>query len=157
MKTAVKISRIVLCVIVSVCTVYLCGHVGYSAYMKGYRITVKGEGGYGMVWEDVVRNAVPAVALLLLGVLCILLLFRHSQGAAIGSAVCAVAGALLGLCSDTLLSEYMFIKYRLGLTTVAVELVPFVKPVLALLCICAAVCYTVFYLIAYRKTYRKEN
>ena len=157
MKTAVKISRIVLCVIVSVCTAYLCGHAGYAAYMKSWKMTVQGEGGYQMTFGEVVPNVLPAAALLLFGVLCLFFLFHRSQGAAISSAACAAAVVLFGLRIDTMLSEYMFMRYQLGLTSIPPEIVPSVKPALAILCIGAAVCYTVFYLIDYRKTYRKEN
>ena len=157
MKQAVRTARILMCITVALYTIYLCGHAGYSAYMTGFRITVKGEDVNGIVWSDVIRNAVPAVILLLLGAVSMFLLFRHSRGAAIGSAACAVAAVLLGLSLNTTLSEYMFMRYRLGLTEVSVELVPFVKPVLALLCLVAAVGYTVLFLIDYQKTYRKEN
>ena len=157
MKTAVKISRIVLCVIVSVCMVYLCGHAGYAAYMKGLRMTVQGEGGYQMTFGEVVPNVLPAAALLLFGMLCLFFLVHCSPGAAIASAACAAAVVLFGLRTDTVLSEYMFMRYQLGLTSVPPEIIPSVKPTLAVLCICAAVCYTAFYLIDYRKTYRKEN
>ena len=157
MKTAMKISRIVLCVIVSVCTVYLCGHAGYAAYMRSWRMATQGEGGYKMTFGEVVPNVLPAAALLLFGVLCIFFLFHRSQGAAIASAACAAAVVLFGLRLDTMLSEYMFMRYQLGLTSVSPEIVLTIKPTLAILCICAAGCHTVFYLTDYRKTYRREN
>lgn len=157
MKTAVKISRIVLCAIVSLCTAYLCGHAGYAAYMKSWRMTVQGEDGYQMTFGEVVPNILPAAALLLFGMLCLFFLCHRSPGAVIASAACAAAVVLFGLRLDTVLSEYMFMRYQLGLTSVSPEIVPSVKPTLAVLCICAAVCYVVFYLIDYRKTYRKEN
>ena len=157
MKTAVKISRIVLCVIVSVCTGYLCGHAGYAAYMKNFRMTVQGEDGYELALGEIALNILPAVVLLLFGVLCLFFLFHRSQGAAIAAAVSAAAVVLFGLRLDTMLSEYMFMRYQLGLTSVPPEIVPSVKPALAILCISAAVCYTVLFLIDHRKTYRKEN
>ena len=125
--------------------------------MRSYRVTVQGEGGYQMALGDIVPNVLPAALLLLFGVLCLFFLFHRSQGAAIASVGCAVAVVLFGLRTDTMLSEYMFMRYQLGLTSVPPEIVPFVKLTLALLCICTAVCYTVLFLIDCRKTYRKEN
>lgn len=157
MKYAVRITRIVMCAIVSICTAYLCGHAGYSAHMKSYRITVQGDGSYEMALGDVALSFLPALVLLLLGAVSVFLLFRHSRCAAIASAVCAVAVVLFGLCLDTMLSEYMFMRYPLGLTSVPPEMVPSVKPTLAILCICATACHTVLLLIDHQKTYRKEN
>ena len=157
MKTAVKISRIVLCVIVSVCTGYLCGHAGYAAYMKNFRMTVQGEDGYELALGEIALNILPAVVLLLFGVLCLFFLFHRSQGAAIAAAVSAAAVVLFGLRLDTMLSEYMFMKYQLGMPRIPIEVALSVKPLLARLCIYTAVLYVVLHLILYYRQRKEET
>ena len=151
MKYAVKVVRIVMCVIFSLYTVYVCGHVGYSAYMRSMRITVQGDDGYGYVRGSFIENAWGYAAfgllLLALGALSVLLLFRASRRAAVGSVVCAIVGAILGGQVNTQLSEYMFARYQLSMLSLSMEQAIAVKPLLARLCIYSAVLYAVLYFI----------
>lgn len=157
MKTLLNISRIATCVLVSFYTLYVCAHVSYSTYMSGYRITVQGDDGYGAVHGAMVLGVVPAVVLLLLGVACIVLLLRRSRLAALCAAACAVAGALLGISLDTRLSEYMFVRYPLGLTGITPEQVLSFKPWIAAACTVAAVLYAILFQIYFYHLQRKEN
>ena len=151
MKYAVKIMRIFMCAIISLCTVYVCGHVGYSAYMRNMRITVKGDDGYGYVRGSFIESAwgFAAFGLLLfaLGALSVFFLFRVSRFAAVGSALCAIMGAVLGGQVNTQLSEYMFARYPLGMLNLSMEQALAIKPLLARACIHSAVLYVVLYLI----------
>ena len=161
-KRLTQAVRILMCIAVSFYTVYLCGHIGYAAYMKGYRITVQGDDGYGMVRgvavEQVGLTVLFAVLLLLLGVACILLLFRRSRIAAVGACACAVVGALLGGCFDTRLSEFMMMRYVPGLpTALATDLAVSLKPLLAALCIGSAVLYLVLYWVTERHGKKMKN
>jgi hypothetical protein len=151
MKYTVRIVRIFMCAIVSLYTVYVCGHVGYSAYMRSMRITVQGDASYGYVRGNFIENAGGFAAfgllLLALGALSVFLLFRASRRAAVGSALCAIIGAILGGQLNTQLSEYMFARYQLSMLNLSMEQALAFKPLLARMCIHAAVLYVVLYFI----------
>ena len=151
MKYAVKIMRIFMCAIISLYTVYVCGHVGYSAYMRSMRITVKGDDGYGYVRGSFIESAWGFAAfgllLLALGALSVFFLFRVSRFAAVGSALCAIMGAVLGGHVNTQLSAYMFARYPLGMLNLSMEQALAIKPLLARACIHSAVLYVILYLI----------
>ena len=151
MKYAVKISRIIMCVIVSLYTVYVCGHVGYSAYMRTMKITAQGDDTHGYVlgnfMEDAGGFAAFGLLLLMLGALSVFLLFRTSGRAAVGCALCAIIGAILGGQLNTQLSEYMFTRYQLSMLNISMEQTLAFKPLLARLCIYAAVLYVVLYFV----------
>ena len=161
MKYAVKIARIVMCVIVSLYTVYVSGHVGYSAYMRSMRITVQGDDGYGYVRGSFIESAWGFAAfgllLLALGAFSVILLFRASRRVAVGSALCAIIGAILGGQVDTQLSEYMFTRYQLGMFNLSMEQALAIKPLLARACIHSAVLYVVLYLILYYRQRKEET
>ena len=161
MKTAVKIARILLCVIVSLYTVYLGIHVGRSAYLKGQEMQINPDGAFELVWKGINGEVVLYIAvgllILLSGAVSIFLVFRPHLIAAIGSAACAVVCALFGISLNTELSEYMFIKYQLGIPRIPVEIALAVKPLLALLCICVAVLYAVLYLIFHYRQRKEEK
>ena len=160
MRYAVKIARIVMCAIVSLYTVYVCGHVGYSVYMRSMRITVQGDDGYGYVRGSFIESAWGFAAfgllLLALGALSVFLLFRASRRAAVGSVLCAIVGAILGGQVNTQLSEYMFARYQLSMLNLSMEQALAFKPLLARLCIYAAVLYiALYFILAYCQ--RKEE
>ena len=161
MKRTVHILRGILCALVAFYTVYLAGHTGYSVYMKCHTIKNKDDAGLYSAWDHISKEAWSDIAvgvlLLVLGTVCIILLFRAARVATVGSAVCAVAQALLGLSLDTLLSEFMFMRYQLGISGITVELAVVFKPVIACLCICAAILYAVFFLVDFYHSHRKEN
>ena len=161
MKYAVKIMRIVMCTAISLYTVYVCGHVGYSAYLRNMKITVQGDDGYGYVRGSFIQNAgaFAAIGLLLLalGALSVFWLFRASRCAAVGSVLCAVIGAVLGGQVNTQLSEYMFARYQLGMLNLSMEQALAIKPLLACACIHSAVLYVVLYLILYYRQRKEET
>lgn len=160
MKQAVKISRIVMCVIVSLYTVYVCGHTVRTAYYKCASMGVSDGAMYmewGMLNKEGLLYFIMATLLLLLGVASVFLLFRGSLAAAISSGVCAMACAWLGMFSNTELSEFMFLRYQLALTRFPVELLRPIRILLAQLCIDASVLYIVLYLVLYYHQHRKEN
>lgn len=160
MKTAVKISRILMCVIVSFYTLYVCGHTVHTAYYKCAVMGVSDGAMYmewGMLNKEGLLYFIMATLLLLLGAASVFLLFRHSLAAAISSGVCAMACAWLGMFSNIELSEFMFLRYQLALPRFPVELLRLIKPLLAQLCIDAAVLYIVLYLVVYYHQHRKEN
>ena len=161
MKTAVRITRILLCVTVSFYTVYLGIHVGRSAYLKGQEMQINPDGAFELVWKGINGEVMLYIAvgllILLSGIASAFLVFKNRCIFAVVASVCAAACALLGISLNTELSEYMFMRYQLGVPRIPVEIALAVKPLLALLCICAAVCYTVLFWIDYQKTYRKEN
>lgn len=159
MKYAVKIMRIVMCAIVSFYTLYVCGHTAHTAYYKCALMGVSDGAMYmewGMLSKEGLFYFIMATMLLLLGAASVFLLFRDSLAAAISSGVCAMACAWLGMFSNTELSEFMFLRYQLALPSFPVELLRLIKPLLAQLCIEAAVLYVGLYLIFnYRQ--RKEE
>ena len=159
MKYAVKIARIVMCVIVSLYTVYVCGHTFGTAYYKGSSMAVS-DGAMYMEWHLLNRDGlfhfIMAIILLLLGAASIFFLFRDSLLAAIASSACAMTCACLAMLINMELSEFMFLRYRLALTDFPVELLPLVKPLLTRLCVEVSMLYVVLYLIlAYLQ--RKEG
>ena len=134
MKTAVKISRIVMCVIVSVYTVYLCINIGRTAYLKGQVMQMNPDGSFELVWSGINQEVVLYISvglfILLLGVASAILMFKNGRIFAAVASVCAIACALLGIFLNTELSEYMFMKYQLGmLCTMWDPLHPGIKPV----------------------------
>lgn len=153
MKLAVKISRIVTCVAVTLYTIFVCYLCGQSVYYFTFRILKADSGAYYSEVSSVPPEAVPhivvGVALLLLGAASIVLMFRRGRLSACLSGGAAVACAVLGMCIDTMLAEVMFVRYKLGIADLDAWL--YVKPMAAYLCICAAVVYIVLYLVAYRK------
>ena len=161
MKIALKILRIVMCVIVSVYTVYLCINVGRTAYLKGQVMQMNPDGAFELVWSGINQEVMLYISvgllILLSGVASAFLMFKNGRIFTAVASVCAIACALLGIYLNTELSEYMFMKYQLGMPRIPVEAALSVKPLLARLCIYTAVCHTVLFLIDYRKTYRKEN
>ena len=164
MKTAVKISRIVMCVIVSLYTVYVCAAAGYTARMKCMRIAMDESGAFYMAFDGLNGTAVFYILLtaflLLLGTACWILLFRSGCVMEIFAGICAVSTAILGVLPDTQLAEYTFLREWLKSFLwweTAVDVALAVKPTLAILCICTTACHTVLFLIDHRKTYRKEN
>ena len=157
MKISVKISRIVTCVAVALCTIFVCYLCGQSVYYFTFRILKADSGAYYSEVSSVPPEAVPhivvGVALLLLGAASIVLLFRRGRLSACLSGGAAVACAILGMCTDTKLAEVMFARYTLGMDRLnwGVEALLSFKPMAARFCILAAVVYVVSCLIAYRK------
>ena len=160
MKYAVKIARIVMCVIVSLYTVYVSGHTFRTAYYKCASMVVS-DGAMYMKWRMLNKEGllyfIMATLLLLLGAASVFLLFRDSLAAAISSGVCAMACAWLGMFSNIELSEFMFLRYQLTLPSFPVELLRLIKLLLAQLCIEAAVLYVVLYLILYCRQRKEET
>ena len=161
MKTALKILRIVMCVIVSFYTVYLCIHVGRTAYLKGQVMQMNPDGSFELVWSGINHEVVLYISvgllILLLGVASAFFLFKNGRIFAVVASVCAIACALLGISLNTELSEYMFMKYQLGMPRIPVEVALSVKPLLARLCIYTAVLYVVLYLILYYRQRKEET
>ena len=161
MKTALKTLRIVMCVIVSFYTVYLCIHVGRTAYLKGQVMQENPDGAFELVWSGINHEVVLYISvgllILLLGVASAFLLFKNGRIFAAVASVCAIACALLGIFLNTELSEYMFMKYQLGMPRIPVEAALSVKPLLARLCIYTAVLYVVLHLILYYRQRKEET
>ena len=153
MKNAVKISRIVTCISVSLYTAFVCWLCGKSAYYACYRMVPVGDGAHDLATVGITREAVPyigvGVAVLLLGIASVVLLFRRGRLSAWLSGGAAVACAAVGMGVDTVLAESMFARYTLGITDLEAGLC--VKPVAAWLCILTAVVYTVLRLVELRK------
>ena len=160
MKTALKILRIVMCVIVSFYTVYLCINVGRTAYLKGQVMQKNPDGAFELVWSGINHEVVLYISvgllILLLGAVSAFLLFKNGRIFAAVASVCAIACALLGIFLNTELSEYMFMKYQFGMPRIPVEAALSVKPLLAGLCIYTAVLYVVLHLILYYRQRKEE-
>ncbi len=161
MKTALKILRIVMCVIVSFYTVYLCIHVGRTAYLKGQVMQMNPDGAFELVWSGINHEVVLYISvgllILLLGAASAFLLFKNGRIFSAVASVCAISCALIGISLNTELSEYMFMKYQLGMPRIPVEVALSVKPLLARLCIYTAVLHVVLHLIIYYRQRKEET
>ena len=161
MKTALKILRIVMCIIVSFYTVYLCIHVGRTAYLKGQVMQMNPDGSFELVWSGINHEVVLYISvgllILLLGVASAFLLFKNGRIFAAVASVCTIVCALLGIFLNTELSEYMFMRYQLGMPRIPVEVALSVKPLIARLCIYTAVLYVVLQLILYYRQRKEET
>lgn len=162
MKRAVKIVRIIMCVCVSLYTLYTYLVAGYTARMKCMRIDL-GRDGYRLTFDDLNKDAVFyivfAMLLLLLGVACIILLFRTSRTCGILTGVFAVLSVVLGVCLDTRLAEYTLFRNLLGSLLgrqTAVNISMSIKTILGRLCILTAICYVALLLTALHKQHRNE-
>lgn len=161
MKRVVRILRIVACAAVSLYTVYTCYLCGQMAYTCCMDIRIDESGAYYAAVSGITREAVPYIAvaavLLLLGIASVVLMFRRGWLAAILSGATAVATAILGMCTNTMLCEIMFARYTLGVarSSRGADAWILFKPMTALFCICAAVGYVILYFIAYRQQRRR--
>ena len=156
MKTSVKISRIVTCVLTSLYTLLMCYHVAQNVRYACYRITPKGEE-YVMGFDSITPEAWffigSGVGLLALGVVAVVFLFRKGWLSALIATLSVTISAIYGMSLNTMLSEVTLWReivrvlkiYGMGTMYLSI------KNVLALLSICAAVVYIVLYLVAYRK------
>ena len=156
MKTSVKISRIVTCVLTSLYTLLMCYHVAQNVRYACYRITPKGEE-YVMGFDSITPEAWffigSGVGLLALGAVAVVFLFRKGWLSALIATLSVTISAIYGMCLNTQLAETVlwreFMRWLPVEDALAASLS--VKPMAAYLCICAAVVYIVLYLVAYRK------
>ena len=156
MKTSVKISRIVTCVLTSLYTLLMCYHVAQNVRYACYRITPKGEE-YVMGFDSITPEAWffigSGVGLLALGAVAVVFLFRKGWLSALIATLSVTISAIYGMCLNTQLAETVlwreFMRWLPVEDALAASLS--VKPMAAYLCICTAVVYIVLYLVAYRK------
>ena len=157
MNIAVKIFRIVTCIMMSLYTLLACYNVAQNARYMCYKITPAGEE-YVMGFDSITPEAWffigSGVGLLALGSVAVVFLFRKGRTAAIVAGLAVITSAVFGVCLNTQLSEVMlwreFMRWLSLEDALAASLS--VKPTLAVLCIAAAVCYALLYLVSYKKS-----
>ena len=156
MNIAVKIFRIVTCIVMSLYTLLACWHVAQTTQYLCYRITPVGEK-YVMGFDSITAEAwlfiVSGIVLLALGTVTVVFLLRKGIPSAVIACAATLTSAIYGMCLNTMLSEFTLWReivrvlkiYGMGTMYLSI------KNVLALLSILSVVCYFVLYIIAYKK------
>lgn len=161
MKLAVKISRIVTCVLVSLYTLLMCCHVAQNVRYACYRITQVGEE-YVMGFDSITPKAWffigSGVGLLALGAAAVVLLFRKGRLSAVVACAATLISAIYGMCLNTQPAEAVlwreFMRWLSVEDALAASLS--VKPMAAGMCALAAVVYTAFCLVERRISSKTE-
>lgn len=162
MNIAVKIFRIVTCIVMSLYTLLACYNVAQTTQYLCYRITPVGEE-YVMGFDSIPAEAwfyiASGVVLLALGAVTVVFLFRKGIPSAVVACAATLTSAIYGMCLNTMLSEVTLWReivrvlkiYGMGTMYLSI------KNVLALLSILSVVCYFVLYIIAYKKHQTGED
>ena len=157
MKSAVKISRIVTFALASLYTLLVCYYVSQNVRYACWRFTPVGEE-YVMGFDSITPEAwlfiASGVALLALGAVAIMFLFRKERLSAVIAGLAVLTSAVHGVCLNTQLAEFTLWREFMRWLPVEDALVASlsVKPTLAVLCIAAAACYAVLNLVTYKKS-----